>query len=104
MASNLSIDDSLLVLTQNVAGLKRKTVNLALKDFVQRRKQQEVLDLFGTIDYDKDYDYKELRARNGWFSSIHRSGHLHCVNGSSQPPSSRASASSASLTRNYALR
>lgn len=65
MASNLAIDDDLLVLAQNVSGLKTKkdTVNLALKEFVQRRRQEEVLDLFGTVEYDEDYDYKELRTR-----------------------------------------
>lgn len=41
MATNLAIDDNLLVLAQNVAGIKTKkeTVNLALKEFVQRRKE-----------------------------------------------------------------
>jgi Arc/MetJ family transcription regulator len=65
MASNLSIDDSLLVLAQHVSGLKTKkdTVNLALKEFVQRRRQEEVLDLFGTVEYDDSYDYKEQRTR-----------------------------------------
>lgn len=65
MASNLAIDDRLLVLAQQVSGLKTKkdTVNLALKEFVQRRRQEEVLDLFGTVEYDEGYDYKELRTR-----------------------------------------
>lgn len=65
MASNLAIDDSLLVLAQQLAGLKtkRETVNLALKEFVQRRKQDEILDLFGAIDYEPDYDYKQHRVR-----------------------------------------
>ena len=63
MASNLAIDDSLLVLAQSISGLKtkRETVNRALKEFVQRHKQEEVIDLFGTVEYDEDYDYKELR-------------------------------------------
>ena len=42
---------------------KKDTVNLALKEFVQRRQQEELLDMFGTVEYDKDYDYKELRTR-----------------------------------------
>ena len=29
----------------------------------QRRKQLKILDLFGQIDYDPDYDYKEQRKR-----------------------------------------
>ena len=65
MATNLAIDDNLLVLAQNIAGIKTKkdTVNQALKEFIQRRKQEEVIDLFGKIDYDEDYNYKELRNR-----------------------------------------
>ncbi len=63
MATNLAIDDNLLILAQNIAGLKTKkdTVNQALKEFIQRRKQEEIISLFGKIDYDDDYDYKLIR-------------------------------------------
>lgn len=65
MATNLAINDDLLILAQNIAGLKTKkeTVNQALKEFVQRRKQEEIISLFGEVSYDDDYDYKELRNR-----------------------------------------
>ncbi len=65
MATNLAIDNNLLVMAQDIAGIKTKkeTVNLALKEFVQRRKQEEIFDLFGSIEYDDDYDYKKLRNR-----------------------------------------
>ena len=65
MATNLAIDNNLLLMAQNVAGIKTKkdTVNQALKEFIQRRKQEEVIELFGTIDYDEDYNYKKLRSR-----------------------------------------
>jgi len=32
-----------------------------LDEYVRRRKQQEIISLFGTIDYDQDYDYKRAR-------------------------------------------
>jgi len=66
MATNLAIDDNLLILAQGVAGIKTKkdTVNLALKEFIQRRKQEEVIDIFGEIDFDEDYDYKTLRSKS----------------------------------------
>ena len=35
----------------------------ALAEYVQRRQQQSVIKLFGTIDYDPRYDYKALRQR-----------------------------------------
>ncbi len=65
MPTNLAIDDNLLKDAQKIGGLKTKkdTVTLALKEFIQRRKQKEIIALFGTVDYDKDYDYKKLRYR-----------------------------------------
>ena len=65
MATNLAIDVELLELAQEVGRLrtKKETVNLALKEFVNRRKQLEIVELFGTMDPDPDYDYKEARRR-----------------------------------------
>ncbi|MSP25984.1 MAG: type II toxin-antitoxin system VapB family antitoxin [Myxococcales bacterium] len=65
MATNLAIDDRLLEEARRVGGhrTKRATVNEALKEYVQRRKQAEILDLFGTIDFDPTYDHKERRRR-----------------------------------------
>ena len=65
MATNLAIDVELLELAQEVGRLrtKKETVNLALKEFVNRRKQLEVVELFGTMDSDPDFDYKEARKR-----------------------------------------
>jgi hypothetical protein len=36
-------------------------VNAALDEYIKRRKQQEILSLFGKIDYQDDYDYKRER-------------------------------------------
>ena len=65
MATNLAIDDKILVMAQRIAGIKTKkdTVNLALKEFVQRRKQEEIISLFGKMKYEDDYDYKDMRTR-----------------------------------------
>ncbi len=63
MATNLAIDNQLLKEALLVSGLKTKkdTVNIALKEFVNRRKQQEILELFGKLNPDQDYDYKKGR-------------------------------------------
>jgi len=63
MATNLAIDNQLLKEALLVSGLKTKkdTVNIALKEFVSRRKQQEILELFGKLNPDEDYDYKKGR-------------------------------------------
>jgi hypothetical protein len=65
MATNLAIDDSLLHEALRIGGLKTKkdTVNLALKEFVNRRKQLQITTLFGKMDPDPDYDYKTGRTR-----------------------------------------
>jgi Arc/MetJ family transcription regulator len=65
MATNLAIDDNLLATALKVGGLKTKkdTVNVALREFIQRRKMNDIIDMFGQVEYDKDYDYKKLRNR-----------------------------------------
>jgi len=63
MATNLAIDQKLLIEAQKISGRKTKkeTVNEALREYIQRRKQTEIIQLFGQIAYDKDYNYKALR-------------------------------------------
>ncbi|MFV1983048.1 MAG: type II toxin-antitoxin system VapB family antitoxin [Thiohalomonadales bacterium] len=65
MATNLAIDIKLLEEAQLISGLKTKkeTVNSALKEFVSRRKQMELIDFFGEYEPDSDYDYKKARKR-----------------------------------------
>lgn len=66
MATNLAIDDALLEEARKIGGHKTKkaAVSQALEEYIQRRKQQEILSLFGTVDYDPDYDYKEQRKKD----------------------------------------
>jgi len=65
MATNLAIDDDLLKAALEIGGYKSKkdTVNAALEEFIRRRRSEDVIGLFGTVDYDEQYDYKELRDR-----------------------------------------
>jgi len=63
--TTLNIDNALL---QEALALDEQTtpdtvVETALREYIQRRKRLKVLDLFGTIDYDSDYDYKQQRSR-----------------------------------------
>jgi hypothetical protein len=64
MATNLAISPKLLDFAYSIGGQKTKkdTVNQALKEYIQRRKVVDLIDAFGTVDYDSDYDYKTLRA------------------------------------------
>jgi len=65
MATNLAIDDELLIEAQSIGGHKTKkaTVTEALNEYIQRRKQVHITSLFGKVDYDPDYDYKATRSR-----------------------------------------
>ncbi len=65
MATNLALDEKLLEQALRVGGEKTKkaTVTQALREYIQRRKQAAIVDLFGTIDLDPGYDYKSQRRR-----------------------------------------
>ncbi|HEY9718135.1 MAG TPA: type II toxin-antitoxin system VapB family antitoxin [Trichormus sp.] len=65
MATNLDIDDDLLEEALRVGGhrTKKATVTEALREYVQRHKQAEILKLFGKIDYYDDYEPKKHRKR-----------------------------------------
>lgn len=65
MATSLNINEELL---QEALALDTQTtvdalVETALREYIQRRKRLQVLNLFGTIDYDQDYDYKRQRQQ-----------------------------------------
>jgi Arc/MetJ family transcription regulator len=66
MPTNLAIDDELLTEAQIVGGhrTKKDTVNEALREYIQRRRQAKVVELFGTIDFDPTHDYKKQRRRS----------------------------------------
>ncbi|MFP4101636.1 hypothetical protein [Coleofasciculus sp.] len=38
-------------------------IEAALSEYIKRRKQLKILELFGTMDYEEDYDYKQQRKR-----------------------------------------
>ena len=65
MPTNLAIDDDLLEEAQQIGGhsTKKATVNHALAEYIQRRKQLQVIDLFGTVDFDPKYDPKKQRRK-----------------------------------------
>ncbi|MGJ8641598.1 MAG: type II toxin-antitoxin system VapB family antitoxin [Opitutaceae bacterium] len=62
MATNLELDNELLAKAMKLGGMKtkREAVNEALVEFVSRREQLEVLDVFGTVEED-EFDYKAQR-------------------------------------------
>lgn len=65
MPTNLAIDPDLLERALAVSGEKTKkaAVTRALKEFISRREQKRLLELFASLDWDPDYDYKAERSR-----------------------------------------
>ena len=65
MATNLALDDDLINEARRLGGhkTKRETVTVALREYIKRRKQTQILELSGTIPYDPEYDYKAERWR-----------------------------------------
>lgn len=65
MATNLAIDDALIVEAQKLGKhkTKKEAVTKALEEYIRKHKQEEIFELFGQIDFDPNYDYKKERQR-----------------------------------------
>jgi Arc/MetJ family transcription regulator len=66
MATNLALDPDLLDRLVEVSGAptKKAAVTLALKEFIARREQRNIAELFGKFEWDESYDYKSERSRS----------------------------------------
>ncbi len=66
MITPLQIDQSLLQEALALSNHPTATalIEAALREYIQRRKQLQILELFGTIDYEEDYKYKQQRQKN----------------------------------------
>ena len=60
MATNLALDPELLERAFLLSGeaTKKAAVTRALQEYIARREQQRVTELFGTLDWDEGFDYK----------------------------------------------
>ncbi len=65
MATNLALDDRLILEAQQVGQhkTKRDAVTQALIEYIQRHRQSEILSLFGKIEFTEGYDHKAGRKR-----------------------------------------
>lgn len=66
MATNLDLDPGLLERALQVSGEKTKkaAVTRALEEFIARREQARIEDLFDQLEWEPDYDYKRDRSRS----------------------------------------
>ncbi len=65
MPTNLALDPELLDLALEVSGEKTKkaAVTKALREFIARRQQRRLVELFSSLDWDPDFDHKAERSR-----------------------------------------
>ncbi len=65
MATNLQLDDKLIKQAVVLGGhhTKKAAVTQALSDYVRNLQQERILDLFGKVDFNPGYDYKQQRAK-----------------------------------------
>ncbi|RLD60729.1 MAG: type II toxin-antitoxin system VapB family antitoxin [Bacteroidetes bacterium] len=65
MPTNLAIDDQLIDDARKIGNHKTKkaVVTEALIEYIEKREQLKIIDLFGSIDYEPGYDYKEQRNK-----------------------------------------
>lgn len=65
MATNLALDPDLLERALAVSGEKSKkaAVTKALQEFIARREQRRLVELFASLEWDPGYDYKAGRSR-----------------------------------------
>ena len=66
MATNLQIDDKLISKAVRLGRHKTKkaAVSQALIEYIQHLEQEKILSMFGTVEYDAEYDYKKQRRRS----------------------------------------
>jgi hypothetical protein len=65
MATNLALDDKIIVQAQKIGHHKTKNeaVMSSIREYIAHKKQARIVNLFGHIDFDEKYDYKKARAR-----------------------------------------
>ncbi len=66
MATNLDLDPELVERALLLSGepTQRAAVNSALREFIARREQRKILELFGQLEWDTAFDYKQERSRD----------------------------------------
>jgi Arc/MetJ family transcription regulator len=65
MATNLQIEDRLIAQAVKLGRhrTKKAAVTKALTDYIHHLEQENILSMFGSVDYAQGYDYKKQRAR-----------------------------------------
>ncbi len=63
--TTIVVNDDLLSQVLQLSGFqdKKQAVQVALEEYIAKKQKKEVINLFNSIDYMDNYDYKEGRNR-----------------------------------------
>ena len=63
--NDFSIDKHLIEEARRLGEHKtaKEAITAALEEYVRHRRELRILELFGTVDFDPDYDYKAERRK-----------------------------------------
>jgi len=63
MRTNIVLDDNLIneAFKYSSVKTKKELVHLALREFVERKRRLNLMDLEGKVQFAEDYDYKGMR-------------------------------------------
>lgn len=66
MTTSIEVDPALLERAMCLSGepTRRAVVTRALEEFVARREEARLLELFGSLDWEPGYDHKRERSRD----------------------------------------
>ena len=65
MLTNLAIDDKLILKAVKIGAhkTKKEAVTAVLTEYIARKEQAKLFNLFGKIEFENKYDYKKARKR-----------------------------------------
>ena len=64
LRTSLEIDRHLLEEAMELSRVKTKkgVIEIALSEFIEKRKKKDLMDIKGSIEFLDDYDYKQMRV------------------------------------------
>ncbi|GHU53486.1 hypothetical protein FACS1894200_14030 [Spirochaetia bacterium] len=63
MAAEQITDNAERTLAISGSGTKQETIDLALEEFIEKQKREDIIAMAGTIDFDEDWDPRKIRGK-----------------------------------------
>lgn len=66
MITNIPIDEELVEEARRAGrhGSREEAIRRALEEYVNHHRRQRIINLFGTVEYEDEYDYKSARRKD----------------------------------------